>query len=180
MNNYEDLLKAINSSISVNDVSDLIENNIYNINLSSSKITFDIDINQLSDDLYKNNYKFNLLLLECSLNENFFKFNQNLEECPNFKLISFNQKKYIYLNYLDSYFRIKEFSLNEKLNDIWINFFEKKINSYEILIEPSNYTKLSKHLGKKPKIISYKNNKVKVKTYNYFNNKQIHFLLNFF
>ena len=143
-------------------------------------MSFDIDINNLTTELYKNNILSNTLMLECSLNENFFEFNQKFTQCPNFQLISFNQEKFIFINYLDNYYRIKKYNLSDDLKEIWINFFDKKYDLYEVSINPDKYKKLSKHLGTKPKIISYKNNNVRIIMQNHFNYKQIHFLLNFF
>ena len=180
LKNYNDLLEAINSSISNNNIPELIDNNIYNINFSSSKVSFEIDINNLSDELYEKNILFNALMLDCSLSENFFKFNQNFTECPNFKIIPFKQEKFIYLNYLDNYYRIKKYNPNDNPKDIWLNFFDKEFKSYEVSINPDKYKKLSKYLDLKPKIISYKNNNIKVKIESHFNSKQLHFLLNFF
>ena len=72
--------------------------------------------------------------LKCSLKETFFQFNQNLLNCPNFRIITFNQQKFIYLNYLDNFYRIKEHSPNDSPQSIWMNMIIHNENINEISI----------------------------------------------
>ena len=180
LNNYQDLLKLINNSISDNDISNIIESHLYNINFSNSDVSFNIDIAGLSKILYQKEYNFNLLILNCSLRENFFKFNQNYDDCPNFKILSFNKDRFIYINYKDTSYRLKKFILKDDPYNIWLNFLKKNSNQYQTYIDPVNYSKIKKFTGIKPKILSYKNNLVEIESNSYFSEKQIQFLLNFF
>ena len=180
LKNYQELLKAINYSISDNDISDIVENHLYNINFSNSEVSFSIDLGKLSKNLYQKQYDFNLLMIDCSMRENFFKFNQNFNDCPNFKILTFNQEKFIYLNFGDNLYRLKKYNSSDRPNKIWLHFLNKSFNSYQTFIEPSHYNKLVKFTGIKPKIISYKNNLIEIETKSYFTRQQIQFLLNFF
>ena len=180
LKNYSNLIEHINVSISAYDQSQIIESNIYNINFSSNQISFELDVSKLHSDLYESNKEYNLLFLQCSLKENFFQFNQNYKKCPNFKILSFNKDKFIYLNFLDNFYRIKKYTINDNPKDIWINMINLKKNHNQLLIHPNLYTKLASYLGHKPKIISYQNEKVNVTFTSYFSNKQIYFLLNIF
>ena len=58
LKNYQDLLDIINISMTDENTSDIIENHLYNINFSNSKISFEIDISELSKNLYQKGYKF--------------------------------------------------------------------------------------------------------------------------
>ena len=180
LKNYQELLKAINDSISENDVSDIIENHLYNINFSNSEVSFGIDLGKLSKNLYQREYDYNLFMLDCSMRENFFKFNQNFNDCPNFKILTFNQEKFIYLNFSDDLYRLKKYISSDRPNKIWLHFLNKSFNHYQTSIEPDYYNKLVKFTGIKPKIISYKNNLIEIETKSYFTRQQIQFLLNFF
>jgi hypothetical protein len=180
LRNYSDLIEHITNSASLNDISIFLEKNIYNINFSKDQISFELDIDQLSRDLYESNLVHNLFLLKCSLKENFYQFNQSLLNCPSFKIIAFNQQKFIYLNYLDNFYRIKEHSPNDSPKSIWMNMIIQNENINEISIQPNNYIKLVEYLGIDPKIISYENNFINVLFKSNYNNGNIHFLLNFF
>ena len=180
LNNYQDLLNVINTSISDKDLSNIVESHIYNINFSNSQISFNIDLDKLSKNLYQKKYNFNLLMLECSLRSNFFEFNQNFDDCPNFKIKSFNQERFIYLNYKDNSYRIKKFDLSDRPNKIWINLLNKNLNFYQIYIDPSNFNKIQKYTGIEPRILSYNNSLVEIETKSYFSSQQLHFLINFF
>ena len=180
LRNYNDLIEHITNSASLNDISIFVEKNIYNINFSKDQISFELDIDQLSRELYESNLYHNLFLLKCSLKENFFQFNQNLLNCPSFRIIAFNQQKFIYLNYLDNFYRIKEHSPNDSLQSIWINMIIHNENINEIFIQPNTYIKIVEYLGVEPKINSYKNNLVNVSFKSSYNNDNIYFLLNFF
>ena len=90
--NYEDILDSISSSVAQEDIQEYINQNIYNINFSSDKVSFEIDLESLSKDLFAQNIKFNLILLECSLRKNFFSLNSNISDCPQFNQKIFNKK----------------------------------------------------------------------------------------
>jgi len=180
LRNYNDLIEHITNSASLNDISIFVEKNIYNINFSKDQISFELDIDQLSRELYVSNLDHNLFLLKCSLKENFFQFNQNFLNCPSFRIIAFNQQKFIYLNYLDNFYRIKEHSPNDSPQSIWMNMIIHNENINEISIQPNNYIKLVEYLGVDPKVHSYENNFINVSFKSNYNNDNIHFLLNFF
>lgn len=180
LKNYTDLINHINETVFLNQLSQKIETNLYNINFSNNQISFELDIEQLSNELYQSNLNHNLLLLECSLKENFYKFNQNFQKCPNFMIISFNQEKFIYLNYINNFYRIKKYDASDDPKEIWINLINQKNNFNEISISTKNYSKLVKYLGKTIKINSYDNDMVNVSFESYYLNRHIHFLLNFF
>ena len=180
LSNYNDLIEHITNSASLNDISIFIEQNIYNINFSKDQISVELDIDQLSRELYESNLVHNLFLLKCSSKENFYQFNQSLLNCPSFRIIAFNQQKFIYLNYLDNFYRIKEYSPNDSPQSIWINMIIHNENINEISIQPNNYIKLVEYLGVDPKIISFENNFINVLFKSNYNNGNIHFLLNFF
>jgi len=180
LKNYQDLLDIINISVTDENTSDIIENHLYNINFSSSKISFEIDISELSKNLYQKGYKFNLFMMSCSLKANFFEFNQNFKHCPNFKVLKYNQEKYIYLNFKDKNYRLKKFKSVDDPHKLWINLLNKNLNYLQSNIDPNNYNKIVKFTGNNPKILSYQNNLVKIETKSYFSEKQFQFLLNFF
>ena len=50
--NYEDILNSISSSVAQEDIQEYIDKNIYNINFSSENISFDLDFENLSKDLF--------------------------------------------------------------------------------------------------------------------------------
>ena len=180
LKNYQDLLDVINISVTEENASEIIENHLYNINFSTSKISFDVDISGLSKNLYQKGFKFNLFMMSCSLRENFFEFNQNFKNCPNFKILKHNQEKFIYLNFKDKYFRLKNFNLTDDPHKLWINLLNKNLNNHQTYIDPDKFNKIVKFTGNNPKILSYKNNLVKIETKSYFSEKQFQFLLNFF
>ena len=180
LKNYQDLLDVINSSVTDENALDIIESHLYNINFSSSKISFEIDISELSKNLYQKGYRFNLFMMNCSLRANFFEFNQNFKDCPNFKILKYNQEKFIYLNFKDKYFRLKKFNSVDQPHKLWINLLNKNFNYHQSNIDSYNYNKIVKFTGNNPKILSYKNNLVKIETKSYFSEKQFQFLLNFF
>ena len=180
LKNYQELLNGINDSISENDASNIIENHLYNINFSNSEVSFNIDLSKLSKNLYQKQHDFNLLMIDCSMRENFFIFNQNFNDCPNFKILIFNEEKFIYLNFKDNLYRLKRYNSNDKLDKIWIYFLNKSFNHYQTFIDPIHYNKLVKFTGIKPKILSYKNNLIEIETKSYFTRQQVQFLLNFF
>lgn len=180
LRNYLDLIEHINKTVSLDDASVFIEKNIYNINFSKAQISFELDIEQLSKELYDEKLVYNLLLLKCSLKENFYQFNQIYQNCPNFKIISYKEQKFIYLNYLNNYYRIKKYSNEGNLQNIWMNMINIDQNINEIFIKPNNFNKLVSYIGTDPKIESYENNLVKVSFNSNYSNDNIHFLLNFF
>ena len=180
LQNYQELLERINNSISEEDVISSIEKNIYNINFSSAQISLNIDVDNLSKDLYSKKIDHNLLLLNCSIKKTFFKFNNKFKNCPNFIIKNYDNDSYIYLNYKKNYFRLVKFNENISLKAIWINLLEKNKTSYQLSINPTKYNKLEYFTGLKPKILSYEQNNVILEFENFFNNKQINFLINFF
>ena len=180
LQNYQELLERINNSISEEDVISSIEKNIYNINFSSAQISLNIDVDNLSSDLYSRKIDHNLLLLNCSIKKTFFKFNNKFENCPNFIIKNYDNDSYIYLNYKKNYFRLVKFNENISLKAIWIKLLDKNKTSYQLFINPRKYNKLKYFTGLEPKILSYEQNNVILEFENFFNNKQINFLINFF
>ena len=180
LQNYQELLLRINNSITEEDIISSIEKNIYNINFSNTQISLNVDIDNLSKDLYAKNINHNLFFLNCSLLENFFKFNNKFENCPNFIIKNYDNDSYIYLNYKKKYFRLVKFSENISLKVIWIKLLKKNKTSYQLSINPTKYYKLKYFTGLEPKILSYEQNNVILEFENTFNNKQINFLINFF
>ena len=158
----------------------MIEKNIYNINFTSSQISLNIDIAKLSKDLYSNNIIHNLFLLNCSTKNNFFELNNKFDNCPNFIIKKYKKNSYIYLNYKDNFLRLVELSKNINLKSIWFDLLIKKNTTYKLSIDPSNYNKLKYFTGLEPKILSYDQNKIILDFENFYNNKQINFLINFF
>ena len=139
-----------------------------------------INLNNLSKELYSKKINHNLLLLNCSLKETFFKFNNKFKNCPNFIIKNFNNDSYIYLNYKKKFFRLIKFSENISLKAIWIKLLDKNKTSYQLSINPTNYYKLEYFTGLEPKILFYEQNNVILEFENFYNNKQINFLINFF
>jgi len=180
LQNYQELLERINNTISEDDVISLIEKNIYNINFSSTQISLNIDVDNLSRDLHSKKIEHNLFLLNCSMKKTFFMFNNKFENCPNFLIKNYDEEKYIYLNYKNSYFRLVKFSKNISIKLLWIKLLEKNYSSYQLYIDTSNYNKLKYFTGLEPKILYYEKNKIILDFENFYNNKQINFLINFF
>ena len=180
LQNYQELLLRINNSITEENIISSIEKNIYNINFSNNQISLSIDIDNLSKDLYSLNIKHNLFFIDCTIQQNFFKFNNKFKNCPNFIIKNFENDSYIYLNHNKKYFRLIKFSKNIDLKFIWFDFLEKNKNSYQLSIDPSNYKKLKYFTGLEPKILSYEQNKIILNFENFYNDKQINFLVNFF
>ena len=180
LQNYQELLERINNSISEEDVISSIEKNIFNINFSSAQISLNIDVDNLSKDLYLRKIDHNLLLINCSIKETFFKFNNKFKNCPNFIIKNYDNDSYIYLNYKQNYFRLVKFSESTSLKAIWIKFLDKNKTSYQLSINPTKYNKLEYFTDLKPMILSYEENNVTLEFENFFNNKQINFLINFF
>ena len=180
LQNYQELLERINNSISTEDVISIIEKNIYNITFSSNQISLNIDVNNLSKDLYSKKIEHNLFLLNCSIKNNFFRFNNKFDNCPNFIIKTYDKESYIYLNYKKNYFRLVKFSEDISIKSIWIKFLDKNKTSYQLSIKPSNYNKLYSFTDVEPKILSYNKKKITLKFENYYDNKQINFLINFF
>ena len=86
----------------------------------------------------------------------------------------------MYLNYKKNYFRLAKFSKNINLKSLWIDLLEKNYTSYQLSIDLSNYSKLKNITGSEPKILSYEQNKILLDFENFYNDKQINFLINFF
>ncbi len=180
LQNYQELLERINNSISEDDVISLIEKNIYNINFSSNQISLNIDVDNLSSYLYSKKIDHSLFLLNCSMKKNFFKFNNKFENCPNFIIKNFDKETYIFLNYKNNYFRLVKFSNSISIKSLWIKLLEKNYSSYQLSIDTSNYNKLKYFTGLEPKILSYEKNNIILDFENYYDDKQINFLINFF
>ncbi len=119
-------------------------------------------------------------MLECSLRANFFKFNQKFKNCPNFKILTYNQEKFIFLNFKDNSYRVKKYESSDRPNKIWLYFLNKNFNNFQINIVPSLYDKIVKFSGTPPKILSYNNGLIEIQTKSYFSKLQFQFLLNFF
>jgi len=178
--NYEDILNSISSSVAQEDIQEYINQNIYNINFSSDKVSFEIDLESLSKDLFAQNIKFNLILLECSLRKNFFSLNSNISDCPQFNQKIFNKKKYLYLTYKNLSFRIGEDNTQKDLREVWYNFLSLNNDNYKTNITPDKYLKTKNYLGYSPKINSYNNRNLEIEIESLYNEKQFHFLINFF
>ncbi len=180
LQNYQDLLERINNSISERDVISSIEKNIYNIIFSSNQISLNIDVDNLSRDLYSKKIEHSLFLLNCTIKNSFFKFNNKFENCPNFIIKDYDNNSYVYLNYKNNYFRLVKFSKNISLKLLWIELLQKNETSYQLSIDISNYDKLKYFTGLEPKILSYRQNKIILDYENFYDFKQINFLINFF
>jgi len=178
--NYEDILNSLSSSVAKEDIRELIDKNIYNINFSSESISFELDFQNLSKELYGQNINFNLILLNCSLNKKFFTLNSNISECPQFKQKTINKKKYLYLYYKKLSYRIGEYDSSKDLREVWYNFLSIKNNIFKTLIASDKYLTTKNYLGYSPKIISYNSGKLEIEIEGLYNEKQFHFLINFF
>ena len=178
--NYEDILNSISSSVAQEDIRELIDKNIYNINFSLESVSFELDFQNLSKELYGQNIKFNLIFLNCSLNKNFFLLDSNINECPQFKQKIINKKKYLYLFYKKSSFRLGEYDSSKDLREIWYNLHSIQNNIFKTFIAPSKYLTTKNYLGYSPKIISYNSGKLEIEIEGLYNEKQFHFLINFF
>ena len=178
--NYEDILNSISSSVAQEDIQEYIDKNIYNINFSSDNISFDIDFENLSKDLYSQKIIFNLILLECSLKKNFFSLNSNIFDCPQFIQKIFNNKKYLYLVHNNLSYRLFEYDSSKNLRNVWYNLLSLNNNIFQTLITPDKYLITKNYLGYSPKIISYDNGKLEIEIEGLYNEKQFHFLINFF
>ena len=178
--NYEDILNSISSSVAQVDIQEYIDRNIYNINFSSDNISFDIDFESLSKDLYSQKIIFNLVLLECSLKKNFFSLNSNIFDCPQFNLKIFNNIKYLYLVHNKLSYRLFKHDSSKDLREVWYNLLSINNNIFQTLITPDKYLITKNYLGYSPKIISYDNGKLEIEIKGLYNEKQFHFLINFF
>ena len=178
--NYEDILNSISSSVAKEDIRELIDKNIYNINFSSESVSFELDLQNLSEELYRQNFNFNLILLNCSLNKNFFSLNSNINECPQFKQKIINKKKYLYLYYKKLSYRLGEYDSSKNLREVWYNLQSLKNNIFKTLIAPDKYLATKNYLGYSPKIVSYNSGKLEIEIEGLYNEKQFHFLINFF
>jgi len=178
--NYEDILNSLSSSVAKEDIRELIDKNIYNINFSSESISFELDFQNLSKELYGQNINFNLILLNCSLNKKFFTLNSNISECPQFKQKTINKKKYLYLFYKKLSYRLGEYDSSKDLREVWYNVLSIKNNIFKTLIAPDKYLTTKNYLGYSPKIISYNSGKLEIEIEGLYNEKQFHFLINFF
>ena len=178
--NYEDILNSISSSVAQEDIQEYIDKNIYNINFSSENISFDLDFENLSKDLFSQKITFNLILLECSVKKNFFSLNSKINDCPQFNQKIMNKKKYHYLVYKKLSYRLGEYNSSKNLREVWYNLLSINNNIFQTLITPDKYLITKNYLGYSPKIISYDNGKLEIEIKGLYNEKQFHFLINFF
>ena len=178
--NYEDILNSISSSVAKEDIREFIDKNIYNINFSSEGLSFELDFQNLSEELYRQNFNFNLILLNCSLNKKFFSLNSNINECPQFKQKIINKRKYLYLYHNKLSYRLGEYDSSKDLRDFWRNLLSVKNNIFKTLIAPDKYLTTKNYLGYSPKIVSYNSGKLEIEIEGLYNEKQFHFLINFF
>lgn len=178
--NYDDILNSISSSVAQEDIQEYIDKNIYNINFSSNNISFDIDFENLSKDLFSQKIIFNLILLECSLKRDFFSFNSNIDDCPKFNQNIINKKKYLYLVHKKLSYRLGEYDSSKDLREVWYNLLSMNYNIFQTLITPDKYLKSKNYLGYSPKIISYNNGNLEIEIAGLYNEQQFHFLINFF
>ncbi len=177
---YDDILNSISNSVAQEDIQVYIDKNIYNINFSSENISFDIDFESLSKDLFSQKIIFNLILLECSLNSNFFSLNSNIDDCPQFNQKIYNKKKYLYLVHKESSYRLGEYVSSKDLREVWYNLLNMNENNFKTLISPDKYLRTKNFLGYPPKIISYNNGDLEIEIAGLYNEQQFHFLINFF
>ena len=180
LRNYEDILNSISSSVAQKNIQEYINQNIYNINFSSNNVSFEIDIETLSKDLFAQNINFNLILLECSLKKNFFSLNSNISDCPQFNQKIFDKKKYLYLTYKNLSYRLGDNNIQKNLREVWYNFFLLSDNSFRTKLAPDKYLKTKNYLGYSPKITSYNNRNLEIEIESFYNEQQFHFLINFF
>jgi len=180
LQNYQELLNRINNTISEEDIISSIEKNIYNINFSSTQISLNIDVDNLSSELYSKKIDHNLLLLNCSMKNNFYEINNKFDSCPNFIIKNYDKETYIYLNYKNNYFRLVKFSNNISLKSLWIKLLDKNKTSYQLSIAPSNYNKLKYFTGLEPKMLFYDKSKITIDFDYFYDRKQINFIINFF
>ena len=178
--NYEDILNSISSSVTQENIQEYINQNIYNVNFSSNNVSFEIDIETLSKDLFAQNINFNLILLECSLKKNFFSLNSNISDCPQFNQKIFDKKKYLYLTYKNLSYRLGDNNLQKNLREVWHNFLLVSDNSFRTEIVPDKYLKTKNYLGYSPKITSYNKRNLEIEIESVYNEQQFHFLINFF
>src|SRR5210317_1102005 len=178
--NYEDILNSLSSSAAKEDIRELIDKKIYNINFSSESVSFELDFQNLSKELYGQNINFNLILLNCSLNKKFFTLNSNISECPEFKQKIINKKKYLYLFFKRLSYRLGEYDSSKDLREVWYNFLAIRNNIFKTLIAPDKYLTTKNYLGYSPKIVSYNSGNLEIEIEGFYNEKQFHFLINFF
>ena len=180
LKNYEDILDIISNSVAQKNIQEYINQNIYNINFSSNNVSFEIDIETLSKDLFAQNIIFNLILLECSLKKNFFSLNSNISDCPQFNQKIFDKKKYLYLTYKNLSYRLGGNNPPKDLREVWHNFLLVSDNSFRTEIVPDKYLKTKNYLGYSPKITSYNKRNLEIEIESVYNEQQFHFLINFF
>ena len=77
LQNYQELLLRINDSITEEDIISSIEKNIYNINFSNTQISLNVDIDNLSKDLYAKNIRETFP----QLGNRYIQNNSNVTEC---------------------------------------------------------------------------------------------------
>ena len=58
--------------------------------------------------------------------------------------------------------------------------FDRSNNNCKTLIAPDKYLTTKNYLGYSPKIVSYNSGKLEIEIEGFYNEKQFHFLINFF
>ena len=91
-----------------------------------------------------------------------------------------NKKKYLYLVHKKLSYRLREYNSSESLREVWYNLLSINNNIFQTLITPDKYLITKNYLGYSPKIISYDNGKLEIEIEGLYNEKQFHFLINFF
>ena len=90
------------------------------------------------------------------------------------------QKKYLYLVHKKLSYRLGEYNPSKNLREVWHNLLSINNNIFQTLITPDKYLITKNYLGYSPKIISYDNGKLEIEIEGLYNEKQFHFLINFF
>ena len=90
------------------------------------------------------------------------------------------KKKYLYLNYKKLSYRLGEYDSSKNLREVWYNLLSIKKNIFKTLIVPDKYLTTKNYLGYSPKIVSYNSGKLEIEIEGLYNEKQFHFLINFF
>ena len=102
LQNYQELLLRINNSITEEDIISSIEKNIYNINFSNTQISLNVDIDNLSKELYAKNINHNLF--RSLFDPGTIKIESSMLNPPhtNFELIWFRESRVSIILLFDS------------------------------------------------------------------------------
>ena len=121
--------------------------------------------------------------------ENFFHFLQHfMSNNLSLTIFSSHSFDYDFSNFEvipDILSRLKLFTLitiNSPQDQLLFQLIEKflKNNIFKTLIAPDKYLATKKYLGYSPKIVSYNSGKLEIEIEGLYNEKQFHFLINFF